>query len=285
MNKKLLLVNDMPGAAKVAANVNFPVLSAGQIEVSILPTLILSNYAGSPGPVVKHQIGQDFNAMLNHWEFLGLKFDAILTGYFGESNQIDEIISYYLKQSNQPKLLVDPTMGDLGKLYKGFDAHVVEKMTRLIQFADLVMPNITEACYLTNTPYKEIFTLEELTDIGNKLLALGAKNVAITGVSEVDTSNDQIGFYLIREKQKPVLLSHQRFPDRFFGTGDLAVSLLAVFYLAGFDIEASLVKTGKLIEEVLKVTLEVGQPKEVGLVFEPILSELYSMILKEKELN
>lgn len=278
MEHKILVVNDLPGVGKVAGSVNVPVLSAGQLDVSILPTLLLSTFASGKGQVVRHYLDADFQAMLNHWQELDVSFETILTGYFANSQQILAIKHYYEQLEVQPKLMIDPTMGDLGRYYKGFDQSVSDTMLALIQHAELIMPNITEACLLTKSTYRPDLSLEELEEIGKKLLKTGVKNVVITGVSPNSNSSDQIGFYLLRSDCEPTLILHKRYNHLLYGTGDLAISLTTALYVAGLALKEALVVTGQLMESVIETTLKAKRPKEAGLRFEPMLGELIQIV-------
>lgn len=278
MEDNILVVNDLPGVGKVAGNINIPVLSAGQLEVSILPTLLLSTFASGKGQVIRHCLADDFQAILEHWQELEVKFSTILTGYFGNSQQVLAIKAYVEQQTQAIKLIIDPTMGDLGKYYKGFDQSISDTMLELIQYADVIMPNITEACLLTNTPYRPDFSIAELEIIGHKLLETGAKHVIISGVSPSAVQLESIGFLLIRPDVVAELIVHNRYDQLLYGTGDLAISLLTVLYVAGVPIVEALEMTGRLMESAIESTLKANRPKEAGLRFEPMLVELMQVI-------
>lgn len=278
MENNILVVNDLPGVGKVAGSINIPVLSAGQLEVSILPTLLLSTFASGKGQVIRHYLDEDFQAMLDHWQELEVNFSTILTGYFGNSQQILAIKAYVEQQTPASKLIIDPTMGDLGKYYKGFDQNISDTMLELIQYADVIMPNITEACLLTQTPYRPDFSVAELEVIGQKLLETGAKHVIISGVSPSADQLESIGFLLIRPDEAAELIVHKRYDQLLYGTGDLAISLLTALYVAGLPIVKALEITGRLMESAIESTLKANRPKEAGLRFEPILAELVQVI-------
>lgn len=289
MEHSILVVNDLPGVGKVAGSINVPVLSAGQLDVSILPTLLLSTFASGKGQVVRHYLEDDFQAMLDHWDELEIAFSTILTGYFANSQQIIAVKNYYEQQIHQPKLMVDPTMGDLGRYYKGFDQSIADTMLELIQHAEVIMPNITEACLLTKTAYRPDLSLAELEVIGQKLLQTGAKNVIISGVSPNPANSDSldtIGFYLISPDSEAKLILHKRYDHLLYGTGDLAISLTTALYVTGFSLIKALEITGKLMESVIETTLSAKRSKDSGLRFEPMLGELIQIIqsIRKEEL-
>lgn len=278
MEHKVLVVNDLPGVGKVAGSINIPVLSAGQLDVSILPTLLLSTFASGKGQVVRHFLREDFQAMLNHWQELNITFSTILTGYFGNSQQIVALKNYYEGLNYQPKLIVDPTMGDLGKYYKGFDQSIADTLLELIQYAELIMPNITEACLLTNTAYRPDLSLNEIALMGEKLLQTGVKHVIISGVIPNVENTNQIGFYLMSAESQPTLILHKHYNQLLYGTGDLAISLTTALYSTGMPLEEVLKITGQLMESVIEITLRDNRTKEAGLKFEPMLGDLIKII-------
>ncbi|XJS11476.1 bifunctional hydroxymethylpyrimidine kinase/phosphomethylpyrimidine kinase [Aerococcaceae bacterium WGS1372] len=184
MVKRVLVVNDIPGAGKVAANVNIPILSAGRLEVSILPTMVISTQTGeSYTEIVRHEFGTNFKAFMDIWEKNDIHFDVVMTGYFSTVEQVEEFRQYYTreKQLNPDMILImDPIMADHGKFYPGFDNQIAQKFAGLMQLADIIFPNITEACFITDTPYSENFTVDELSNIGEKLIEFGVKYSVIT---------------------------------------------------------------------------------------------------------
>lgn len=277
MSNRVLVVNDLPGAGKVAANINLPVLAAAQLEVTLLPTLLLSTYASGRGQVVRHKLGDDFKAMLLHWEEIEVAFSLYLTGYFADAEQIKTIHDHYAKckKVNQALILVvDPIMGDLGKFYKGFDQEVADQMMEFISLADVVMPNVTEACLMTGYPYREDLSLDEIYQIAKKLLETGVQHVVITGVHpDREHPTDEIGFYLLSRTGYSELFLHRHFERRFYGTGDLAGSLVAAYLSTGMSIQTALISTGRMMERVLDLTTERynGTYDDHRLCLEPML--------------
>lgn len=278
MEHKVLVVNDLPGVGKVAGSINIPVLSAGQLEVSILPTLLLSTFASGKGQVVRHFLKKDFQAMLNHWQELNISFSTILTGYFGNSQQIIALKNYYEGLNPKPRLIVDPTMGDLGQYYKGFDQSIADTLLEFIRHAELIMPNITEACLLTKTAYRPDLSLSDLELMGEKLLQTGVKHVIISGVRPNAENLNQIGFYLLSADTRPTLILHKRYNQLLYGTGDLAISLTTALYSTGMPLEEVLKITAQLMESVIETTLRDNRTIEAGLKFEPILGDLIKII-------
>src|SRR5699024_7564759 len=149
------VINDLPGVAKVAGMSNLPILEAAQFEVALLPTLILSTHTlGYPG-LVKHYLNEAFDDILDHWYDLKVQFKGCLTGYFADSQQITSIIND-LEDNNYPMVVsIDQNMAEFGKLYDGYSEDFPEKFQKLVKYADIIVPNLTEACLITHYPYSE----------------------------------------------------------------------------------------------------------------------------------
>lgn len=278
MVKKVLVVNDIPGAGKVAANVNMPILSAGGLEVSILPTMLISTQTGeSYTELVRHELATDFKEFLDVWEKNDIHFDIIMTGYFSTVEQVEQFEQYYAKEKQlNPNLMLvmDPIMADHGIFYPGFDDQIAKRFAGLMQHADIVLPNITEACFITNTPYSETLSLDQLRDIGQKLLASGVKYSVITGV-RLTEDQEKIGFLIQGADQTDQLVLHKYYPQHFFGTGDIVVSAATVWYSRGESIEATLEKIGEVIELVLEHTIQLNRELRWGINFEPFLYKFF----------
>lgn len=276
-NEKVLIVNDIAGAGKVAGNVVFPILSAARLEPAILPTLLLSTNIDAAGDVSILSTNEIYTDYLRHWDQLGFKFTAYATGFFAEIDQISNFKDYYLKKKEEDpsiKLFVDPIMGDHGEIYPGFNAEVPERIGELIKKADIVLPNITEACLLTGHPYKEEMDLEELTVLAKKVNDLGAKNTILSGVQETQADGtERIGFFYYDEKNESGKVLHKYYDRHFFGTGDLVFSFILSFFMKGFSIKESIEKASELTEKVLKDTVNLNREEIYGLYFEPSLLE------------
>lgn len=286
MSKRVLVVNDIPGAGKVAANINIPILSAGGMEVSVLPTMFVSTQTGeSYSNIIRHEMNEDFRRTLDVWKNNDIHFDVIMTGYFSTIEQLELFTEYYLQEkvrNPEMKLLMDPIMADNGKYYPGFDHRIAEKFSALMKQADIVFPNITEACFITNTPYSELMTVEELNQVSLKLIDSGVQYVVITGVRVPESNPNQIGFYVRGQNDYNKLIMHKYYPEHFFGTGDIVVSSATVWFSRGYSIEDTLLKTGKIIEQSLDNTLALNRDIKWGIYFEPILNQFFPINDKER---
>ena len=181
MSKKLLLINDLAGYGKVALSAMIPVLSHMKYETYNLPTAIVSNTLDY-GKFDILDTTEYMKNTLNVWEQLGFHFDAVSTGFIVSKEQTEVVTKFCKEKSGQGTLIfTDPIMGDDGKLYNGITEGTVALMRELISVADYIVPNYTEAAYLTNAVYQEDgVSEEELHSIIDSLREYGAKSVVIT---------------------------------------------------------------------------------------------------------
>lgn len=276
-----LVVNDIPGAGKVAANINVPIITSAGFEVALLPTVLLSTHTGGTyDNIVRHEMGVDFERMIQHWEDNAITFKHYLSGYFSDVCQL-KIFTDYFEQVRQRdphvKLIMDPIMADNGIFYDGFDQSIADSMSLLTRHADVILPNITEACMLTNTEYDESLPVESLERMCDIFIENGTHNVVITGVRFVDEFPDDIGFY-VKGEDTPGQWVHHRYYDQFyFGTGDVVVSAFAAYYAQGYSIIECLNKAGEIIEDVIQKTNQLHRHQRFGLYFEDSLYRLMPM--------
>lgn len=243
-NKKICCVNDMPGVGKIALSAMIPFLSVNGIEVASLPTALVSNTLDF-GKFDILDTTEYMERTVDIWNSLGFKFDCISTGFMVNPKQID-IIEKLIKNQNKEKLLVvvDPIMGDEGKLYNGITEFNVQIMRKLSSYADILIPNYTEACYLVDgLCAKKELTIEEANNLVKQLRNLGAKSVVITS-SLVDGKNCVIGYD--HTKDNFFTIEFDLVDVRFPGTGDIFSSILI-----------SDVLNGKYLEDATKHAMEV----------------------------
>lgn len=276
MSEHVLVVNDMPGVAKVAGMSNLPLLAAAQFEVALLPTLILSTHTvGYPG-LVTHDLGDNFNKLLNHWQEMKTKFSGVLTGFFAGSHQVttvsDFLDDYASAHGDRPPVIIDPIMGDYGEIYPGFDKDFPQSFRGLVKHADIIIPNLTEACLITGYPYSPDLGPEDYPKIAQKLCDLGTKHVVLTSVYQDETKKDtETGYYIYSEGTEPTYHTHDKEDTWFKGVGDISVSLVAAYYLLGESVKDAVVKSSDYITEAIQHSLDVARDPKLGIYYEPII--------------
>lgn len=219
--KKILTVQDISCVGQCSLTVALPILSACGMETCILPSAILSTHTAGFSGYTFHDLTDDIPEIRKHWEKENIKFDAIYTGYLGSTKQIDYVKDLFSGVSAENCVkVVDPAMADNGKLYPAFDETYVTAMKTLCAGADILIPNITEACFLTDTEYKAEYDEAYINSIVEKLIALGAKTVVLTGVSfEKGTTG-----VLVSENGKTNYYKHELIAKGSHGTGDVYAS-------------------------------------------------------------
>ena len=219
---KILTVQDISCYGQCSTTVALPVLSSYGHETVILPSSILSTHTGGFKNFTVHDLTEEMPRIISHWKSEKITFDALYTGYIGDGRQFDYILDIKNTMMNEGGLFfVDPAMADHGKMYYGLGEEIINGMRRMCKVADYILPNITEACFLTDTQYQENQTEEFIDSLLNRLLALGTKNVILTGY-EVGS---QIGAIFYDGKNKVCVLKDKQIPS-YHGTGDIFSSVI-----------------------------------------------------------
>lgn len=272
--RKILTIQDISCVGQCSLTVALPILSAAGHETCILPSAVLSTHtAGFTGFTVR-DLTADIPAIAAHWRKEGIRFDAVYTGYLGSTEQIGfvrEIFDTLLKDG-APRI-VDPAMADGGKLYPAFDAAYVEEMKTLVRKADLILPNITEACFLTGMPYLETYDEAYIDALCEKLLALGAGTVVLTGVGYTpDTTG--VAVYGGGEKR---YYAHRRIAKGCHGTGDVYASAFVGALMRGKSAYDSAVIAADYTVRCIEYT-QGDASHWYGVKFEPLLGELIAAL-------
>ena len=159
--KRVAVINDVTGFGRCSAAVAQPIISAMKIQCCVMPTAILSVHTGFPNYFL-----QDYTPYLrtymNSWEETGIEFDGITTGFIGSKEQIGLVIEFFKWFKKENTLaVVDPVMGDYGKLYSSYTDDMCQEMKKLLPYADVLTPNLTEACRILDLDYHKVDLSEE----------------------------------------------------------------------------------------------------------------------------
>ena len=177
-------IHDISGVGKCSLTVALPILSAAGVECSVIPTAVLSTHTGGFNDFTYRDLTDDILPIAKHWASLNLQFDSICTGYLGSQEQIEIVLKTIdLLRCEDTLILIDPVMADAGELYKTFDNSFPKKMLSLCKKADILIPNITEACLLTETPYESgPYSKDYIETLIDKLKKVTDKKIVLTGV-------------------------------------------------------------------------------------------------------
>lgn len=271
MPKRLLVANDLPGIGKVALAASLPLLAACQVEVAILPTILLSSHTGGFSQIKVADTSELLPDYLAQWQSLQLKADGLLIGY-SRSSELLKQLAHYAKQSKIP-ILLDPILGDAGKLYSGFDTEYVTAMRELAGKSTVLIPNLTEASLLTGKDYLgEAYSQADVENILYDLATLGAQHIFLTGIS---FEEDKIGvvYYHVATGEISYYMT-RKFSGHFFGTGDILASLIAAAFVEKIDFNLALPLIMDFLEKSLATTLSLSRDLKYGVYFEPYLAQL-----------
>ena len=230
--KRILTIQDISCVGQCSLTVALPILSACGHETAILPSAVLSTHTAGFSGWTCRDLSEDMPAINAHWNKEGLRFSAIYTGYLGSESQIDYVTAIMNSTLTPDGLrIVDPAMADNGKLYPAFDMAYVEAMKRLCAAADYLLPNVTEACFLTGMEYRENYDEIYINDLMNALHKLGAKNVILTGVGFHPSETG----VMISESGVQSYYCHRRLSENAHGTGDVYASAFVGALMKGLD--------------------------------------------------
>ena len=256
MNKKILLINDLAGYGKVALSAMIPVLSHLKYELFSLPTAVVSNTLDY-GKFEILDTTEYMEKTIEVWKDLGFHFDAISTGFIINEKQVELITSLTKEAKKQNTLILsDPIMGDNGHLYNGVNESTVKLMKQFIKNADYIVPNYTEACYLTNIPYrKEGLSKEESKLIIDKLRENGSKNIIITSVIfHHEKHRSVIGYDAQNETY--FKLDYEEIPVSFPGTGDIFSAVLLGEIIKNNDLQKATLKAMNVVKKMISLNID-----------------------------
>ncbi len=273
MGKKILTIQDISCYGQCSITVALPVLSAYGLETAILPSAILSTHTAGFKNFTVCDLSKELPKIINHWQNEGIKFDALYSGYLGETTHfaiVKEIKNTLL--DNGAPFILDPVMGDNGKLYPAFDNNYVDGMRDLLTISDIIIPNITEACFLSGVDYRQKYDKEYIMSIIRKLREITDATIVLTGVSY---RNDKIGVVVFDKDYE--YYEHDRINTSYHGTGDIYSSSFIGNYLNG----KSLFESAKLASDfvVRCINNTIGDASHpYGVKFEPLLVDFISRI-------
>lgn len=233
---RILSIQDISGVGQCSLTVALPILSACGQETSILPSAVLSTHTGGFTGYTFRDLTDDMPAIEAHWAKEEIDFAALYTGYLGSSRQIDYVksIAHTLLREGAP-LIVDPAMADDGKLYPGFDDEFAHAMASLAFSADIILPNITEACLITGREYREDYDRAFVDSLLDTLTQRGAKTVILTGISYSPHTTGVVVF----ENGEYSYYEHERLERGSHGTGDVYSSTFVGALMNGHRVDDS----------------------------------------------
>ena len=275
--KRILTIQDISCVGQCSLTVALPILSVCGHETAILPSAVLSTHTAGFKGFTFRDLTEDIEPIRSHWVSEGIRFDAVTTGYLGSREQIalvERIIQTCLKEG--APTIIDPAMADNGKLYPVFNSDYVEAMKSLVACADFLLPNISEAAFLTGKEYRETYDEAYVKDLTDALHRLGAKTVVLTGVGY---RPEKTGVVVSTMGEPMYYYEHRKIAQGCHGTGDVYAAAFAGAYLAGIEQN----EAAKIAADFTVEAIETTQSEKnhwYGVKFEPLLGALAQKVVK-----
>ena len=269
--RRLALINDVTGFGRCSVTVELPIISALKIQVCPLPTALLSVHTGFDDYFMD-DFTDRMDAYVDNWLANSLTFDAVATGFLGSAAQID--IARRVIKNFPAAVIIDPVMGDHGKIYATYTPEMCRRMRELLEFADLVTPNLTEACELLGVPYSGVVSDSDLMTMAANIAAkTRGGRVIITGLTLDIDDGSNIANFVYDRGQIDLVTSRRIGVDRS-GTGDAFFAVAAASWLNGETLTASTRKAADFVGKCIAHAERLDLPWNWGLPFEEFLTEL-----------
>lgn len=269
MRKRIAAIHDLASYGGAALLNIIPIMYSNGIEVNPIPTAIFTSHGAFKG-IKKQDAGVFMDEYTSQWSELGLQFSGIYLGLFTDHSQVLSALKFIdAFDKNNPLIVLDPILGDNGKMYSFMDSSIIDGVRSLISKAHVITPNLTEACLLTNRSYNENMLEEEISAILLELSEIGTETVILTSVQKGNFLNNYI--YNKRNSTTDVI-SFKKLPGSYPGTGDAFTALVMAEILNGGCVYEGVVKASMFIEKGIKLLLEKGYNPLEGLPLGEMLS-------------
>lgn len=270
---RVAAIHDLSGFGRCSLTVILPTLSAMGIQVCPVPTAVLSTHLGGFGEVESRDLTDFISPCFEHYKKINLDFESVYTGFLATAEQIDHCLEF-IEGYNDAFVVVDPVMGDHGKAYSTYTATMIRRIGELVSKADLITPNLTEACMLLKQNYQhEPLTRDTCKKMLLKLSEKGPKYVVITGVPMATGTTANIGYD--RDNNSFWISSYQYVPVSFPGTGDIYASVLLGGFLSGDSLPIAMARATDFCEIAVKTTFGYGSDTRYGVMLEKVLHTLW----------
>lgn len=272
--KRIAAVHDLSGFGRVSLTVVIPILSSMGFQVCPLPTAVLSSHTQYPEFSIL-DLTDEMPRIIAEWKKLDVQFDAFYTGYLGSPRQI-QIVSDFIDDFRQPDglVVVDPVLGDNGRLYTNFDESMIREMRHLAAKSDVITPNLTELFYLMDKPYKADNTDEELKTYLRFLSDAGPQVVIITSVPVHGESHKTSVYAYNRVGNRYWKITCPYLPAHYPGTGDTFTSVITGALLQGDSLPIALDRATQFILQGIRATFGYEYDNREGILLEKVLHNL-----------
>lgn len=268
--KKVATINDLSGVGRCSLTGAIPVLSTLGVQCCPFPTAVLSCHTGFEDFTFL-DITDEMIKYKKSWDNLDVDFECIYSGFLGSEKQIDIVLDF-IKEREEALIVIDPVMGDNGKAYSTFTKEMCNKMKNLVSIADIVTPNLTEACILTEEEYSDNSNDEKILNIAKKISSMGPEKVIITGIIR----ENKVVNFAYNNAEKSFFKVESDFNNKSYsGTGDIFTSIVIGLILNGHDLNYSVEKATEFIYKTIEYTSKFNTDTREGIMFELFLKELF----------
>lgn len=265
MLRKVLVINDIAGFGRCSTSCCLPILSVMNNETIVIPTAILSTSTAYKGFIFE-DYSNKMGLYMQHYDELGLHFDGVLCGFLGSVKALSHIQTYFEKHSDM-YILVDPIMGDNGKLYATYTPELVEAMRKLVSYASLITPNLTELCALCNAPYREDYTFDEIEAM---CISVDTPSIVVSGIEK----DGKIRNYIHSKGKEPQIYARELCYASRCGSGDIFSSIVLGEIMRGCTLYDAVKTAADFVFDAIKITEEENIDQREGLHFEGLLYTL-----------
>ena len=275
MQKRVLAINDISCMGKCSLTVALPIISSVGHECVILPTALLSTHTAQGfGDFVSFNMTEQMKQIADHFERLDTRFDAIYSGYIVSPDQTDYIYELVNKLAdNNTLVVIDPVLGDNGRLYRGFTEKNITAIKRLCSVADVITPNLTEASLLTGIKSDGVHMTREGVDrLLNGLSTLCKKKIVITGIEIND--GELTTAIMDVERGETTLYTRPKISGSVHGSGDVFASALTALYLDGMTFDTAIEKALDFTLSAIADSAEDSDSRWYGVNFEKYLGKI-----------
>ena len=270
--KRVAAIHDLSGFGRCSLSVILPALSVMGVQVCPVPTAVFSTHTGGLGDVELRDLSDFTVPCLEHYQRLGLEFECIYSGFLSSEEQIDHCLKFFSAYKDS-FAVIDPVMGDHGHTYRTITPQMKERLSELVQVADVITPNLTEACMLLKIPYfTEGLSRSQCKSLLARLSELGPNYVVITGVPMASGEMANIGYD--RDNNSFWFINCDYLPVSYPGTGDIFTSVLIGGFLTGDSLPIAMGRATFFVERCIKTTFSYSSDPRYGVMLEKELAAL-----------
>lgn len=272
--KRIVTIQDISCVGRCSLTVALPIISAMGIETAVLPTAVLSNHTAFQRWTM-HDLTDEFGNITKAWHEQGIGFDGVYSGYLASNRQID-LVDQFMQSQQGALRFVDPAMADHGQLYYGFDEVFVSRMRGLCANADVIVPNLTEACLLSGIPYRENADDAFYRELAMRLADMGAQRVVLTGYTEGEHVIGAIAYD--REEHSFVTYVNERLEAAYHGTGDIFASTMFGALMREYTLEGAIRIATDYVLACMRYTAADPDHRSYGVNYEEGIPDLVSAL-------